>query len=127
MRRSRRRDEDYGFDLNGLIENNTIEVENISEDTTTKDLHRLFSKHGSVLSVAIEADYKSTLFGDRNSESDEEIEFDDSPESSEAPKSNKVVGRVKMLISDAPIAAKNLHGRRWRGQQLRLTFQRRAW
>jgi RNA recognition motif-containing protein len=121
MTKWRHESEKYEINPRKLIETKTLEVENISEETTPKDLHTLFSRYGSVLSVAIEAGYESAFFEDRDPESDEAVESDKviGPE--------KVIGRVTMRVDDARIADKNLHGRRWRGQKLRLTLQRDSW
>jgi RNA recognition motif-containing protein len=121
MGKWRHESERYEINPRALVETKTLEVENISEETTPKDLYRMFSRYGAVLSVAIEAGYESVHFGDRDNESEEAIE------SHKAIGPDKVIGRVTMLASDADIADKNLHGRRWRGQKLRLTLLRDSW
>ena len=115
MNKWKRWNEKYEFDPTKLIDTSTLEVENISEETAPRDLHRLFSKYGVVLSVAIEAGYESEFLKERDTESDTVIGPD------------KVIGRVTMLKDDAAIADKNLHARRWRGQKLRLTLKRDNW
>jgi RNA recognition motif-containing protein len=121
MGKWRHESEKYEINTRKLIETKTLKVENISEETTPNDLYMLFSRYGAVLSVGIDASYESALFEDRDPESDEAVESDKviGPE--------KVIGRVTMRVGDAPIADKNLHGRRWRGQKLRLTLQRDSW
>jgi RNA recognition motif-containing protein len=121
MGKWRHESERYEINPRALIETKTLEVENISEETTPKDLYTLFSRYGTVLSVAIEAGYESVHFGSCDPESDEAVE------SNKAIGPDKVTGRVTMLARNAGIADKNLHGRRWRGQKLRLRLERHPW
>jgi hypothetical protein len=114
--------EKYEINPNKPMCTKTLEVENIDEDTSPKDLKSLFSKCGVVLSVAVEAGYESEYLADRDADpDDEELE----PKKSVGP--DKVVGRVTMLANDATKADRKLHGRKWRGQELRLTVQRNPW
>jgi RNA recognition motif-containing protein len=115
MGKWRHESERYKINPRALIETHALEVENIDEETTPSDLRRLFSKHGEVLSVAIEAGYESVFFADRD------------PESQEAIESDKVIGRVTMLANDVAIAARELQGRRWRGKKLKLKLKRNGW
>jgi len=114
-------DDKHEIDPNGLIETKTLEVENIAEETTPKDLHRLFSKYGVVLSVAIEAGYESKFLAVRDPESEEATEAE------RVIGADRVVGRVTMLTDHASVADRKLHGRRWRGQKLKLTVKRDPW
>jgi RNA recognition motif-containing protein len=115
MGKWRHESERYKTNLNGLIETRTLEVENISDETMPSDLRRLFSKHGEVLSVTIEAGYESEFFAHHD------------PESQEAIESDKVIGRVTMLANDAATAVRELEGRRWRGQKLSVELKRDGW
>ncbi len=109
MGKWRHESERYENNPRKMIETQTIEIENISEETTPRDLYSLFSKCGGVLSAVIEAGYETAFF--ENS--------DRGPD--------KVIGRVTMLSDNASIADKKLHGRRWRGKELRLTLPRNYW
>jgi hypothetical protein len=80
----------------------TLELDDLAEDTTPKDLRLLFSKYGHVFFVRIDSHY--------------EADFDDDF----VPQSKKVSASVTMPEYHAARARKKLHGCRWRGKTLNI-------
>jgi hypothetical protein len=74
------------------VDTYTLVLDDISEDTTPKDLRMLFSKYGRVFLVRIDSDYEAEFCEDL------------------APESKKVTASVTMPDCDAARARRKLHG-----------------
>jgi RNA recognition motif-containing protein len=80
------------------IDKKTLRVQNISDETSPRDLRRLVAKYGPIFKVQI---------------------YSEDP--------NQVSAFLTMSRGDAKDALAHLNGQRWRGQRLKLNEEKSWW